>query len=269
MHRPESDLPAATPPCGDLDAAAASPAPHADAAAVARLIAPCARDIRTPVASLLAASEILVEEMEPTHPCAGYARLIREVSSRLSGAMLDLAALALPMSLHVRVFDLNAFTREYLDRRRQWANRRGVWFATRLPDEAHLVSSDPDALAVVFTRLLTHQVTAMAAGGALEVALARGGARGVRLAFSDSGPTVAPHLLTRVFDPCFSSAGRHAGLALALVKRILEQQGDTVAARANRYGGLTVELCLRAPVEPACAEPWKGPFHELHEAQRN
>ncbi len=235
---------------------------------LAKLIGACGSDIKTPLASLLASSEMLVEEMGPNHHCSGYARAIHDVSSRLQGTMLDLAVFSLPMKLHLRCLDLAAFARQELDRFRPRAEKMNVWLFSKISDREMPVWGDSDALRLALTRLLDHQVlaTAMQSGGTLEVVLEKRDRRRTHLLFIDTGATVQHELVSRVFEPYFNSEGRHPSMALAIVRRMIEEQGGKVAAWQNRHGGLTVELQLRSAT---CSDLGKEQRHELQEAEES
>ncbi|HEV2843778.1 MAG TPA: ATP-binding protein [Thermoanaerobaculia bacterium] len=65
-----------------------------------------------------------------------------------------------------------------------------------------------------------------------------------RIAVADSGPGVAPDLLTRIFDPYFSTHDTGTGLGLAIARRIAEEHGGTITARNRVAGGLEVTVTL-------------------------
>ena len=70
---------------------------------------------------------------------------------------------------------------------------------------------------------------------------AKAEADGVALTVADSGPGIAPQDLAHVFERFFQGSrhreGRgHAGLGLAIVRRVAQLHGGTVQA-ANRAGG--------------------------------
>jgi signal transduction histidine kinase len=237
---------------------------------LSKLIGPFAREIRTPMASLLASSEILVEEIETYHRCSGYARLIRDVSGRLNETLLDLAALALPMKLTPKSFDLSLFLQARITQLRAWAEQQGVWLVTHLPGGAIPVLADEDALRLAVTRLMDYQIEAMDGSGTFEISLERISHERVHILLSDSGPTVPNEQFDKIFEPYFATEGRHPGMVLALVRRIIEEQGGRVNAWPNRHGGVTFELRLRiADSDAAPASNKKGNSYDGYQAERN
>jgi signal transduction histidine kinase len=69
----------------------------------------------------------------------------------------------------------------------------------------------------------------------------RGEGRRLRLAVSDNGPGIPPHLLDKIFNPFFTTKETGTGLGLAVVHRIVEAHDGTVRAR-NGQSGAEFEL---------------------------
>lgn len=211
-----------------------------------RLIGPFAREIRNPIASLLTASEVLLEELGQGHRCAGYARLINDTSSRLHDSISDLLALALPLNFQLTEIAISPFVTAEIERVIPAAECNGIRFVSAFPSERILVTADRDALSLALNKLFTHQIDAMKLGGVLEVAVEALTHRRVRILCSDTGPDVPHAQLPKIFDPYFSIDGRHPGMALALLKRIITQSGGRMSARQKDGGGLTIEMKLLA-----------------------
>ena len=70
---------------------------------------------------------------------------------------------------------------------------------------------------------------------------------------SDTGPGIPPHLLERVFDPCFATKpiGKGTGLGLSQVYGIAQQSGGTARLESDPGSGTKVEIWL--PLAPRLA----------------
>jgi len=105
------------------------------------------------------------------------------------------------------------------------------------------VEGDPVQLRQVFVNLLENAVHAASPRGAVAVrARAEDGA--VELSVEDSGRGVDEATRRRLFEPLISTKEKGIGLGLALVKRIAERHGGTVAYSDRPGGGarFTVRL---------------------------
>ena len=90
------------------------------------------------------------------------------------------------------------------------------------------VAGDAVQLRQVFVNLVQNAVEACGAEGAVRVALQREG-DGWAIEVRDTGPGVSPAVRARLFEPLATGRAKGVGLGLALVKRIVERHGGTVA----------------------------------------
>src|SRR6266568_6229328 len=105
------------------------------------------------------------------------------------------------------------------------------------------VDGDPVQLRQVFVNLLSNAVEATSPSGEIHVHGSRIDGE-VAIAVEDSGPGVDPVTARRLFEPLITTKDKGVGLGLALVKRIVERHGGSVAYEPRRGGGarFTVQL---------------------------
>lgn len=97
------------------------------------------------------------------------------------------------------------------------------------------VEGDPVQLRQVFMNLLENAVAATSPKG--EVVVSGSASEGfVRVTVEDTGPGVDPSIRRRLFEPLVTTKDKGIGLGLALVKRIVERHGGSIAYQ-NRAGG--------------------------------
>jgi signal transduction histidine kinase len=109
------------------------------------------------------------------------------------------------------------------------------------------VEGDPGQLRQVFVNLLENAVFAASPRGEVAVR-ARRADGGVELEVEDTGPGVDAATQRRLFEPLITTKERGIGLGLALVKRIAERHGGSVAYSDRPGGG--ARFTLRLPTTP-------------------
>jgi signal transduction histidine kinase len=113
-----------------------------------------------------------------------------------------------------------------------------------LPD----VDGDPVQLRQVFVNLLENAVYAASPQGAVAVRATTANGT-VEVHVEDTGPGVDPATQRRLFEPLITTKEKGIGLGLALVKKIAERHGGSVAYSDRTEGGarFTVRLPAGSP----------------------
>jgi len=111
----------------------------------------------------------------------------------------------------------------------------------------------------VLVNLVENALQAMPGGGRLEIAArraprgvpARAGRRGtdggVRITVSDTGAGIDPAVLSRIFEPYFSTKSGGTGLGLAIARNAIEEHGGTIDIDSSPGAGTTVTIDLPVP----------------------
>ncbi len=121
------------------------------------------------------------------------------------------------------------------------------------------VDGDPTRLEQVITNLLDNAIKYTPAGGTVTLEVAGEGDQAV-LRVRDDGIGIAPDLLPRLFEPFVQAessldrARGGLGLGLAVVKRLVELHGGSVAATSAGVGQGS-EFTVRLPRSPVPAPP--------------
>ncbi len=213
-------------------------------AAVGRLAAGIAHEIRNPLAAISGSIELLSQTMQ-----ADRARedkelmsiVIREVE-RLNGLITQLLEFARPHALETPRLDVAATLAEML---KVFENDKQLGGApvTLAADEAVYVDADPGQLRQVVWNLLRNAAEA-APKQPIDVEVRTDG-DSVTLAFRDRGPGIATEHRPHIFEPFFSTKEGGTGLGLATVHRIVDEHKGAVELDCPSSGGTTVTVTLK------------------------
>lgn len=102
---------------------------------------------------------------------------------------------------------------------------------------------DPDRLRQAVLNVCLNAVEAMQDGGVLLLRLSAD-ENHVMLDVVDNGPGIPPELLSRIFDPYFTTKSQGTGLGLVIVMNIVEAHGGSVQVTSEPDQGTTVHFSL-------------------------
>lgn len=205
-------------------------------AEMARIIA---HEIKNPLTPIRLSAEHLREvwRADPTQAGEVVERCVANILRQVE----DLRAIANEFSDYSRVpqpefalVDLGAALAECVA---AYASAGAVGATVRFerPAEAVLARIDARLLARAVRNLIENALRASAERSEVIVRLVRAAGR-AEIAVEDRGPGVPSELLSRIFDPYFSTHSGGTGLGLPIARRIVEQHGGTLSA-SNRDGG--------------------------------
>ncbi|ABF93033.1 sensor histidine kinase [Myxococcus xanthus DK 1622] len=123
------------------------------------------------------------------------------------------------------------------------------------------VQGDAGQLRQVFVNLLDNAVQALEeTGGTVSLSAATREPEMVELVLEDSGPGVSDVIRRRLFEPLMTTKARGIGLGLALVKRIVERHGGSIAyvPRPGAGARFVIRLSLVASEETHAPVPPVG-----------
>ena len=103
--------------------------------------------------------------------------------------------------------------------------------------------ADREQLRRVFINMFRNSIQAMPGGGTilLETSVEE---RTVVLRVTDNGPGIPPEVLSRVFEPNFSTKSEGMGLGLAIAKKVIEDHGGTIRCESAVGHGTSFEIRL-------------------------
>ena len=203
-------------------------------AAMGRVSAGVAHEIRNPLAAIAQANALLLEE--PLAPAqARLARMVADNVQRLKRIVDDVMEVAPGSATAVYVIDATAGVDEVAA---EWAQTAGIGLASNsrlrveLPAEPVGVLFDVDHLRRVLVNLLDNALRhAGSESGAIFLRLApRDEGTAALQVFSDGAP-IAPEVEPYMFEPFFSTRSRGTGLGLYICRELCERYGASIDYR--------------------------------------
>jgi signal transduction histidine kinase len=220
-------------------------------AAIGRISAQIAHEVRNPLSSIGLNVDLLSDAMEKTPfrggPEAKEARdildsVVREVD-RLTEITEDYLRLARLPKPSLVPEDLNEVLGKVLEFSREELDRANVQVIKNLDPATPRTLADEGQLRQVFLNLLRNSREAMAGGGKLTIE-SRAVSGDAEIVFADSGRGMAGEVRERVFEPFFSTKEGGTGLGLAVSQQIIQAHGGSIRCESQPGRGTTFVIRL-------------------------
>jgi len=216
-------------------------------AALGRLTANIAHEIRNPLAAISHAAELLSEERRDPQRVR-LTRIIHDNTQRLERLVAEVLQLSRrdrqsPERIALRRW-LMPFIEEFVANESVPRER----FLLEVPAEA-AIEFDPGHLHQVIWNLLTNAVRyARAEPAAIRLSARAAGDR-VELSVVDNGPGVPPSSLGQLFEPFFTTDSKGTGLGLYLARELCAAN-RAVLEHVREAAGAHFRVVARSPARP-------------------
>jgi two-component system sensor histidine kinase HydH len=190
-------------------------------AAVGRLAAGVAHEVRNPLSSMRGLARFLARDMDVASREAEYLKVMVGEIDRINRVVTGLLDFARPRQPELTSVDINDLLRHTLGLVADDARHQAVDIHEDLAEDSLNALADRDQAIQAVLNVLLNGIEAMPDGGRLEVrTYAESGH--VVVSIEDSGPGVSPEDRSQLFDPFYTTKKSGTGLGLALVARIME-----------------------------------------------
>jgi two-component system sensor histidine kinase PilS (NtrC family) len=211
-------------------------------AAVGRVAASIAHEIRNPLAAMRGSIQVLRSEMDGDSSQAELMGIILRESDRLNRIITDYLTYARPRSHVHQSVDVRELLRETFTLLRHSPEiKDGHNLEEAYADEPMIVSADEAQLKQVFWNIARNALQAMPEGGTLRAELRPSAGNRLRITFTDTGVGMSPEQVEHLFEP-FSSRTGGTGLGLSIVYQIIRDHGGTINVRSLEGQGTTITI---------------------------
>jgi signal transduction histidine kinase len=226
-------------------------------AAIGRVAAGVAHEVRNPLGVIRASASMVQESFEPSEDPFRACEFICEEIDRLNALITALLTFSRPTELNRKTIALPTAVDHAITLATEDLRRRHIELqrddAANLPE----LSADPDLVSQVVYGLISNAAEALGEGGC--IAVRTGSERGtVHVEVADSGAGVRPEAVAHVFEPFFTTKATGTGLGLPMAERIAHAHGGSLCIVAGHgSGAASTGACFRLelPIEAAKPHP--------------
>ena len=216
-------------------------------AAVGRLAAAIAHEIRNPLTSIAGSVSMLSDAPTLNPEERHLLQIVTRESDRLNNIVTDFLAYSRGKQYRFERVNLVPLMEDTLTllEHRLTSENAGIKLERSFQKSEAWVLADGDKLKQVFWNFSENAVRAMKGkGGTLTVALAERGPDW-EMSFADTGPGINPQQTEKIFEPFQSNFEGGTGLGLAIVYQIVQAHEGKVWARSEVGKGTSFVVRLR------------------------
>jgi signal transduction histidine kinase len=229
-------------------------------AALGRMSAGLAHEIRNPLASIKTSVEMLEEktagQKDPSgaSPSIDLLQVLGEETERLNRILTEFLRFARVETRQEAASTAECVIAEVLAGTASLVRQEMAAAGVKIEYDAEqlgvTVAVGEDHLRQVLLNLLLNAFDAMPEGGAVQIELVSESAGALTIAVEDSGHGVPEEIAGSVFDPFFSTKEGGVGLGLSIVARLLDSCGGSIQLDRSHTTGARFLVTLPQPDVP-------------------
>ncbi|HJZ68493.1 MAG TPA: ATP-binding protein [Blastocatellia bacterium] len=223
-------------------------------AALGKMAAGLAHEIRNPLASMRGSIQVLATELSFSPDQSQLMQIVLRESDRLNRIVSDFLTYARPPKIERTVIELAAVLSDTIALLRNSSELTPDHYVSeKYPDEPVLYYADANQIRQIFWNLARNAIKAMPQGGELRVALDAEPNCDVTIALSDTGVGMSREQRERLFEP-FSSSSGGTGLGMAIVYQLVRDHSGRISVDSEAGRGTRIAITLpargRVPQQP-------------------
>lgn len=218
-------------------------------AAVGRLSAGLAHELRNPLASMSGSVQLLSESSTLDDDDRKLLAIVLKETGRLDALVTDFLRFARPRPLAMADFDLEGTFRSSLSLLMNDARAQRLKVEMDMPSPL-MVRADQDQMGQVVWNLLRNALDAMdGREGLVRIRGAKSPGGEVTFSIEDNGVGIDGESLSSLFVPFYTTKRGGTGLGLAIVHGIVQSHGGSISVRSREGDGSTFEVTIPSSPE--------------------
>lgn len=216
-------------------------------AAVGRLAAGLAHEIRNPLSSLRGFAQYFQERFKGKEEVEEYAGIMVSEADRLNRVVTDLLFLAKPRPLNRSEVDLHGMAADLAALLKRDAEKKGAVIDSDI--RAGALRADRDQLKQALLNLLLNSLQAVPEESGQISVFSEAAEGEVRVGVADNGMGMTAEEIDNAMEPFFTGRADGTGLGLSVVHKIMRDHGGRVEIRSEKGEGSVVTLVF--PEDPS------------------
>ena len=216
-------------------------------AALGEMAAGLAHEIRNPLGGVQLYASLLERNLAGQPEPLQWARRIGNGVRSLDSLVSDVLAFAQDQFCEKTCVNLSQMIEQVLDLVQPKLENTEIQIDCTAVDAELIISADANMMQRIFLNLFLNAIDALEDRGCLTVTVERYDCDDnytCRICLADTGPGIEPELLSRIFNPFFTTKDTGTGLGLAIVHRLVECHGGVISVASCKPHGAIFTILL-------------------------
>ena len=219
-------------------------------AALTTLAAGVAHEINNPLGSISIRIQLLEKLLRTENPdkaaMTKHLDIVKEEIDRLKHIVVDFLFAVRPMDIQLISEDPGRLVEEIAEFIQPEADRKGIDVKVSIDTDMPRVLMDKRHIKQALLNLIQNAMAAMPKGGTLSL-LAEYTNDELRISISDTGVGIPEELLTKIFEPYFTTKKSGTGLGLTITFKIIKEHSGDISLESKEGKGSTFTIHLPVP----------------------
>ena len=204
-----------------------------------------AHEIKNPLASIKGATEILAEEVPPSHPKHEFIEIMRSEVSRLNNSVNEVLAYCRGQQTinKDRLEPLAEILDKVILLLASRISKKSIDLTCEKTGSDTLVRVEEAAMIQVLMNIILNAVDAVPKKGKIRICHYQE-LKGYRIDVADNGPGLSPEKFEKVFESFVTFKEGGTGLGLSITRKIVERLGGTIEVTQSDMGGALFSVFL-------------------------
>jgi len=213
--------------------------------ALGRLAAGIAHDFNNLLTAILGSTDLIQVRLESNQDPTPHISVIQDTAKRASGLTHKLMTFTLAKPQSPQDIDLCKLIRDMLPMLDRTIEER-IHINTTIPKKTIWIHADPIDIEQIILNLVLNARDAIEGSGTIEINLHADSENQVQICVVDNGIGMAPQVLSKIFEPFFSTHREQGGYGLGLTSAVelAHNWNGDIHAHSTQGGGSTFTVYL-------------------------